>query len=96
VKITGVVEVILEQVGYQLTAVADAHLCCGSAGVYSILEPALSRQLVNNKLQALQANEPDVIATANIGCLNHLQSASSKKVLHWIELLLCETVLENN
>jgi glycolate dehydrogenase iron-sulfur subunit len=56
----------------------------------------LSRQLVNNKLQALQANEPDVIATANIGCLNHLQSASSKKVLHWIELLLCETVLENN
>lgn len=95
-KITGVVEVILEQVGYQLTAVADAHLCCGSAGVYSILEPALSRQLVSNKLQALQANEPDVIATANIGCLNHLQSASSKKVLHWIELLLCETVLENN
>jgi glycolate oxidase iron-sulfur subunit len=88
-KITGTVEAILEKVGYRLTAVADAHLCCGSAGVYSLLEPALSRQLLRNKLQALQANEPVLIVTANIGCLNHLQSASSVKVLHWIELLLC-------
>ncbi|MGJ0430571.1 glycolate oxidase subunit GlcF [Methylobacter sp.] len=88
-KITGTVEAILEKVGYRLTAVADAHLCCGSAGVYSLLEPALSRQLLRNKLQALQANEPDLIVTANIGCLNHLQSAGSVKVLHWIELLLC-------
>lgn len=88
-KITGTVEAILEKVGYRLTAVTDAHLCCGSAGVYSLLEPALSRQLLRNKLQALQANEPDLIVTANIGCLNHLQSASSGKVLHWIELLLC-------
>jgi glycolate oxidase iron-sulfur subunit len=88
-KITGTVEAILEKVGYRLTAVADAHLCCGSAGVYSLLEPALSRQLLRNKLQVLQANEPDLIVTANIGCLNHLQSASSGKVLHWIELLLC-------
>ncbi|WAK00640.1 glycolate oxidase subunit GlcF [Methylobacter sp. YRD-M1] len=88
-KITGTVEAILEKVGYRLTAVADAHLCCGSAGVYSLLEPALSRQLLHNKLQALQANEPDLIVTANIGCLNHLQSDRSVKVLHWIELLLC-------
>lgn len=88
-KITGVVEAILEKVGYQLTGVADAHLCCGSAGTYSLLEPALSRQLLHNKLQALHANKPDLIATANIGCLNHLQSASARRVLHWIELLLC-------
>lgn len=87
-KITGVVEAILKKVGYQLTAVADTHLCCGSAGVYSLLEPTLSMQLLNNKLQALEVNQPDVIATGNIGCLSHLQSASSRKVLHWIELLL--------
>ena len=86
-KITGVVETILKNTGYQLTAVADGHLCCGSAGVYSLLQPALSRQLLENKLQALEVNQPDIIATANIGCLSHLQSASSRKVVHWIELL---------
>ena len=86
-KLSGVVETILKNAGYQLTAVADGHLCCGSAGVYSLLQPALSRQLLENKLQALEVNQPDVIATANIGCLSHLQSASSRKVVHWIELL---------
>ena len=67
--------------------VADAHLCCGSAGTYSILQPALSGQLRERKLAALQADAPALIASANIGCLMHLQSASTTPVRHWIEVL---------
>ena len=85
--IRGVVERLLQQAGYELTAVADAHLCCGSAGTYSILQPALSRQLRDNKLAALQADRPDIIATANIGCHAHLATAAGVPVVHWIELL---------
>ena len=87
-KLSGVVESILEEVGYSLKRVVDSHLCCGSAGVYSLLQPSLSTRLLNNKLDALEKHDPDIIASANIGCLNHLQSASSRKVVHWIELLL--------
>jgi glycolate oxidase iron-sulfur subunit len=87
-QIIGVVEMILYQAGYHLTEVADAHICCGSAGVYSLLQPKLSAQLLNNKVAALQAEEPDIIATANIGCLTHLQSKSNRKVVHWVELLM--------
>ena len=86
-QITGVVEMILHQAGYHLTKVVDAHICCGSAGVYSLLQPELSGQLLNNKLAGLQAEKPDIIATANIGCLTHLQSKSALKVMHWVELL---------
>ncbi len=86
-KIAGMVETILERVGYQLLAVDDGHICCGSAGVYSILQPGLSNQLLENKLQALQNNKPHFIATANIGCLSHLRTKSKVKVKHWIELL---------
>lgn len=86
-QLNGVVEGILSKAGFTLTPVTDAHLCCGSAGTYSILQPELSQQLLNDKLQALQTPEPDIIATANIGCQMHLGSAADKKVLHWIELL---------
>lgn len=86
-KLSDVVEALLEKAGYQLTSVADAHLCCGSAGVYALLQPDLAGRLLQDKLQALQAGEPDIIATANIGCLNHLQSASPVAVKHWLELL---------
>ena len=86
-KITGTVESILQQVGFQLTPVVNSHLCCGSAGTYSILQPSISRRLLHNKLQALQRGQPDVIATANIGCQLHLQTQSSVPVKHWIELL---------
>jgi glycolate oxidase iron-sulfur subunit len=86
-QLNGVVEAILSKAGFTLTPVADAHLCCGSAGTYSILQPALSQQLLSNKLTALQTPEPDVIATANIGCQMHLGSEASRKVMHWIELL---------
>jgi len=83
----GVVETILKQSGYELTAVANSHLCCGSAGTYSILQPALANRLRDNKLNALQAGQPDLIATANIGCLAHMQSHAGLPMLHWIELL---------
>jgi glycolate oxidase iron-sulfur subunit len=86
-KLRGVIEPLLERAGYTLTSVADGHLCCGSAGTYSLLQPAISRQLKANKLAALQAGRPDVIATANIGCLLHLASGTDVPVRHWIELL---------
>ncbi|MEJ1959807.1 MAG: glycolate oxidase subunit GlcF [Nitrosomonadales bacterium] len=86
-KLGGVVENILEHCGYTLTPVADSHLCCGAAGTYTLLQPTLSQQLLNNKLTALQQGEPDVIVTSNIGCQLHLSSASKLPVKHWIELL---------
>ncbi|MHB8728424.1 MAG: glycolate oxidase subunit GlcF [Sulfuricaulis sp.] len=86
-RLNGTVEKILRQLGFTLTAVPDAHLCCGSAGTYSILQHDLSQQLLRNKLQALQSGRPDVIVTANIGCLAHIQSGTDIPVKHWIELL---------
>ena len=86
-KLSGAVENILRRCGYTLTPVADSHLCCGAAGTYTLLQPVLSQQLLDNKLAALQQGEPDVIATANIGCQLHLESASGVPVKHWIELL---------
>lgn len=86
-QIDGVIENLLQQAGYQLLPVKDAHLCCGSAGTYSILQAELSNQLQSEKLQALEAHKPDVIATANIGCQMHLASATETPVRHWIELM---------
>ncbi|MDH3984968.1 MAG: glycolate oxidase subunit GlcF [Gammaproteobacteria bacterium] len=86
-RITGSVEQILGQAGYTLTPVTDSHLCCGSAGTYSILQPQLSGRLRDNKLAALQAGQPDMIATANIGCLAHMASHAEVPVKHWIEYL---------
>jgi glycolate oxidase iron-sulfur subunit len=85
-RLTHRVEEILEAVGLELTPVADAHLCCGSAGTYSILQPELSGRLRTNKLAALEAGKPDVVATANIGCLVHLAGAAKEPVQHWLEL----------
>lgn len=86
-QLNGVVESILTQAGFTLTEVTDPHLCCGSAGTYSILQSKLSQQLLNNKLNALKQGQPDVIATANIGCQMHLSSQADVPVKHWIELL---------
>ena len=86
-QIHGVVEGLLEKAGYELTPVADAHACCGSAGTYSILQPDLSLQLRARKIAALEAGAPATIATANIGCLAHLQGGTAQPVRHWIELL---------
>ena len=95
-KITGIVEAILERAGYQLTVVSEDYLCCGSAGVYSLLQPELAEQLRDNKLAALEQGRPERIVTANIGCLTHLQSTGSTKVWHWIELLDEMLMSENN
>ncbi len=86
-KIRGVVEKILMLAGFDLTVVPNAHLCCGSAGTYSILQPELSQQLLKNKIIALESGKPDQVATANIGCLMHLKNGTSTPVKHWIELL---------
>lgn len=94
-QLNGIVENILTKTGYQLTRVEDAHLCCGSAGTYSILQPVLSKQLLNNKVNSLQKNRPDVIATANIGCQMHLSTKTNVPVKHWIELVEI-AVCQNN
>ncbi|HQX07388.1 MAG TPA: glycolate oxidase subunit GlcF [Zoogloea sp.] len=86
-KIRGVVEGLLSAAGYDLTPVADAHLCCGSAGTYSLLQPGLSRQLRDNKLAALEVGNAERIASANIGCIEHLCGGANLPVLHWIELI---------
>jgi glycolate oxidase iron-sulfur subunit len=86
-KLNGVVERILQQCGYELTPVVDAHLCCGSAGTYSILQPEMAEQLRTNKLEHLNSGKPEAIVTANIGCQTHLQGASIIPVYHWVHLL---------
>jgi glycolate oxidase iron-sulfur subunit len=80
-------ESLLKSAGFRLTPVRDAQLCCGSAGTYSILQPELSQELRRRKLAALTGGEPEMIATANIGCLEHLRAASPVPVRHWIELI---------
>ncbi|MEW8585333.1 MAG: heterodisulfide reductase-related iron-sulfur binding cluster, partial [Candidatus Thiodiazotropha sp.] len=85
--LAGCVENILRRLGYQLTLVEDPHLCCGSAGTYSVLQSRLADELGRRKSRSLQADEPDIIATANIGCLTHLQKHTGRSVIHWIELL---------
>lgn len=86
-KLGGAVESVLTRLGFNLTAVPDAHLCCGSAGTYSLTQPTLARQLREQKLKALESGHPDVIATANIGCQVHLDGAGRTPVRHWIELV---------
>jgi len=81
------VEAVLARVGYEICQVQDSHLCCGSAGTYSMLQPALASQLRLNKVKALSVDQPDIIATANIGCQLHLALGNKISVVHWIELL---------
>ncbi|MDE2441142.1 MAG: glycolate oxidase subunit GlcF [Betaproteobacteria bacterium] len=86
-KIRGVVEEMLQTAGYELTPVVDSHLCCGSAGTYSVFQPELADRLRTNKLAALNAGGPTLVATANIGCLTHLQAGGDLPVRHWVELI---------
>lgn len=86
-QLSGPVESILTAAGYELVPVADGHLCCGSAGTYSLLQEKLSQRLRDAKLRALQAETPDVIATANVGCQLHLGAAAEVPVRHWLELI---------
>jgi len=86
-RLTGRVESILTRLGFVLTPVADAHLCCGSAGTYSLLQPELSQRLRTRKLSHLQQGKPELIATANVGCQLHLAHRAEVPVIHWLELL---------
>jgi glycolate oxidase iron-sulfur subunit len=83
-KLAGVGEGLLARLGYELTPVPDAHLCCGSAGTYSLTQPALAARLKLNKVAALQSGLPELILTANVGCQTHLASGASVPVKHWI------------
>jgi glycolate oxidase iron-sulfur subunit len=85
--IRGVVESLVAGCGAQLLKVKDSHLCCGSAGTYSILQPELSSKLRDQKLEALMAEEPSVVVSANVGCITHLGSKASVPVQHWVEWL---------
>ena len=87
-KLRGGVEVSLRALGFDVqVAKVEANLCCGSAGTYSVLQPELAYPLRDRKLGHLQQLQPTVIASANIGCITHLQSGTTAPVRHWIELL---------
>jgi len=86
-KMQGKVEALLASLGFELTPVRDAHLCCGSAGTYSLLQPRIAQKLLDNKVKALAAGRPDTILTANIGCQMHIQTGTTVPVRHWIEAL---------
>ena len=86
-QVRGKAEQMLKDAGFELTPVAEAHLCCGSAGAYSVLNPEIAGQLKTRKLGNLEAGKPDLICSANIGCLTHLQSGTSTPVRHWVEVI---------
>ncbi len=86
-KVRGPVESLLGEAGFTLTHVPDSHLCCGSAGTYSILQPELSARLLSAKVAALEQGQPACIATANIGCHTHIRAGTALPVRHWIELI---------
>ena len=87
-KLNGVIEILLTSMGFELVSFENKHLCCGSAGTYSITQKHLATQLRDNKLSAIETNAPDMIVTANIGCQMHLQSGTKTPVMHWLELLV--------
>ncbi|WP_085315696.1 glycolate oxidase subunit GlcF [Derxia lacustris] len=86
-KVRGVVETLLADAGFELLPVGEGHLCCGSAGTYSMLQPEISGALRERKLANLQAGGPDAIASANVGCMSHLGAKAEVPVLHWIALM---------
>jgi glycolate oxidase iron-sulfur subunit len=87
-RLRGGVEAHLRALGLDVLAAGEeAHLCCGSAGTYSILQPQLAAQLRDRKLNNLAKTAPEIILSANIGCIQHLQSGTTTKVMHWIEWL---------
>lgn len=86
-KVRGVVEALLTRLGAKVLPVGESHLCCGSAGTYSVLQPEISAQLRERKLGHLTAAKPELILSANIGCITHLQAGTGTPVRHWIEWL---------
>lgn len=93
-RLAGVTESLLQAVGARLTQIEDAHLCCGSAGAYSVLQPELATRLRARKLRSILADAPDQILSANIGCLTHLQAGARTPVRHWLEWLDQQMVVD--
>ncbi len=91
-SIDGEIEKILSSAGMVLVKTSESHLCCGSAGTYSIMQPELAEALRDRKLEALSLDAPQCIVTANVGCQLHLQSGTSLPVMHWVELLWQQSV----
>jgi glycolate oxidase iron-sulfur subunit len=83
-KLGGAGESLLATLGYDLALVPDAHLCCGSAGTYSLFQPEYAEQLKRNKVAALQSNDAELVLTANVGCETHLATAAGVPVKHWV------------
>jgi glycolate oxidase iron-sulfur subunit len=86
-QLRNLVEPILSKLDFVPTPVPDVHMCCGSAGTYSLTQPKLSARLREDKVKALESGMPEIIATANIGCQLHLEAGTSTPVVHWLELL---------
>ena len=86
-KLAGRIESLLDSMGVKRISFNESHLCCGAAGSYTLLQPTLSRQLKKRKLENISREQPDMIVTANIGCLHHLASGTSIPVRHWVELI---------
>ena len=86
-KLGGKVETLLSGLGYPVLLPKDSHLCCGSAGTYSFLQPELSGRLLQNKVNNLEALQPKAVLSGNIGCIAHIGSGTDIPVMHWIEYL---------
>lgn len=86
-RLRGTTEKVLTGIGFKLVPFAESHLCCGSAGTYSITQKELSTRLRDRKLRNIQAGEPDSIVSSNIGCITQLQSGADIPVKHWIEVV---------
>ena len=78
---------LLKKAGFTVVEPADAHLCCGSAGTYNLMQPEISAKLKARKVRTLEAKKPDVIAAGNIGCMMQIGSATGVPVVHTVELL---------
>ena len=85
--VAGKAEACLRAVGFKIEYTPEGHVCCGSAGSYSLLQPELANRLLDQKVTALESVQPDKIATANIGCLMHVRRRATPQVLHWLELI---------
>jgi glycolate oxidase iron-sulfur subunit len=86
-QVRGEVEGLLAALGAEVLPAGESHFCCGSAGTYSVLQPDLAYRLRDRRLGHLEAPAPEVILSANIGCITHLQSGTERPVAHWIEWL---------
>jgi glycolate oxidase iron-sulfur subunit len=87
-QLRGGVESHLRELGFDVRlATSESHLCCGSAGTYSVLQPELATQLRDRKLGALATAAGETVISANIGCIQHLQSGTATPVKHWVEVL---------